>query len=74
MVFDALLSLLCICISDDLLIHNDFVDLEWYMVSNKIITDSELDEDPRTVSKKEVSRHKGFSGHSLDDSDDDYDT
>ena len=44
------------------------------MVSYKIITDSELEEDPRTVSKKEVSRHRGFSGHAVDDSDDDYDT
>lgn len=44
------------------------------MVSHKIITDSELEEDPRTVSKKEVNRHGGFSSHSLDDSDDDYDT
>lgn len=46
------------------------------MASNKIINDSELEEDPRSVGndKKQVNR-TGFSNHmNLHDSDDDFDS
>lgn len=52
-------------------------DLEWYMASNGIVTDSELEEDPRAAGneRKQVSRFGAFSGHSVAaDSDDDFDT
>lgn len=47
------------------------------MASNGIITDSELEEDPRAAGneRKQVSRFGAFSGHSVTaDSDDDFDT
>ena len=46
------------------------------MASNGIITDSELEEDPRTAGKerKQVSRIGTFSNHMAQDSDDDFDT
>jgi hypothetical protein len=55
----------------------NIADLEWYMASNGIVTDSELEEDPRAAGneRKQVSRFGAFSGHSVAaDSDDDFDT
>lgn len=53
-----------------------FKDLEWYMVSHKIITDSELEEDPRSAGseRKQVNRAGAFHNHMAADSDDDFDT
>ena len=46
------------------------------MVSHKIITDSELEEDPRSTGseRKQVHRAETFSNHMAADSDDDFDT
>ena len=43
------------------------------MASNKIITDSELEEDPRSTAsgRKQVNRVGTFSNHMAADSDDD---
>lgn len=46
------------------------------MASHQIITDSELEEDPRSgrAERKQVSRVGTFSNHMAADSDDDFDT
>lgn len=45
------------------------------MASQGIITDSELEEDPRAAGfeRKQVSRYSASSGHSAAESDDDFD-
>lgn len=45
------------------------------MASQGIITDSELEEDPRTAGaeRKQINRISAFSGHSATESDDDFD-
>jgi hypothetical protein len=46
-------------------------DLEWYMASNGIVTDSELEEDPRArgVERKQVMKSTSYS-HAVDSDDD----
>ena len=58
-----------------ILCFSSSTDLEWYMVSHKIITDSELEEDPRSAGseRKQVHRAGTFSNHMAADSDDDFD-
>jgi hypothetical protein len=65
------LAILFITYSFILFIRFFLPDLEWYMASNGIVTDSELEEDPRArgVERKQVLKST-FHGYAVDSDDD----